>query len=200
MRAEWETAAWAAPFEWWQAPHTQRAHAACRRSARTAAALGTAAALSVGAQVLCSSTTVKGSLNLQTLTWGLVYFPFLLFLLVGGSLYLAVAALLSRDKESNAISQLIRQRVMRHCLLYLLLYTCLLGLLAASYANLQFEWWSSKHFLFVHVAAGLTAGRPVFGFIGWLLINSVPQRVCGSCGCGSGPSRQALSLHCPRSV
>ena len=49
--------------------------------------------------------------NLLTLTWELIYAPFLLFVLIGGSLYVAVKALLSSGESSNPISQLIRQRV-----------------------------------------------------------------------------------------
>ena len=49
--------------------------------------------------------------NVLTLTWGLIYAPFLLFVAVGGSLYAAVKALLSRGELSNPISQLARQRV-----------------------------------------------------------------------------------------
>eukprot|EP00966_Prymnesium_polylepis_P193965 4496056-Prymnesium_polylepis.1 len=49
--------------------------------------------------------------NVLTLTWGLIYAPFLLFVAVGGSLFAAVKALLSRGELSNPISQLARQRV-----------------------------------------------------------------------------------------
>ena len=66
---------------------------------------------------LCSADDgADGSLstvNVLTLTWGLVYGPFLLFVLLGGSLYVAVKALLSRDKQNNRISRLARQRVRR---------------------------------------------------------------------------------------
>jgi hypothetical protein len=107
-----------------------------------------------------------------------VYAPFLFFVTLGGSLYAAVAALLSRDQSHNSsISQLARQRVMQHCLMYLLLYGVLLGLLAASYANYQLFEEVPMHSVFLHVTAALTAGRPVFGFLGWLVINRVPQRV-----------------------
>ena len=61
---------------------------------------------------LCSSED-GGAVNVLTLTWGLVYGPFLLFVLLGGSLYLAVEALLSRDKGSQRISRLARQRVLK---------------------------------------------------------------------------------------
>ena len=60
--------------------------------------------------LLCGANS-SGQLNVLTLTWGLIYAPFLLFVLVGGSLYLAVKALLSRDKSNNPISRLTRQRV-----------------------------------------------------------------------------------------
>ena len=60
--------------------------------------------------VLCSSED-GGQVNVLTLTWGLVYGPFLLFVLLGGVLYLAVKALLSRDNASKRISRLARQRV-----------------------------------------------------------------------------------------
>ena len=63
--------------------------------------------------VLCSSSSEDGGgqVNVLTLTWGLVYGPFLLFVLLGGALYLAVKALLSRDNASKRISRLARQRV-----------------------------------------------------------------------------------------
>ena len=64
---------------------------------------------------------------------------------------------------------------MLHCRQYLLLYGALLGLLAAGYANYQMLHMSVD--FFSHFAAALTAGRPVFGFIGWLLVNRVPQRL-----------------------
>ena len=63
---------------------------------------------------------------------------------------------------------------MQHCLHYLLLYGFLLGLLAAGYANYQMLYMSME--CFAHFAAALTAGRPVFGFIGWLLVNKVYTR------------------------
>ena len=69
--------------------------------------------------VLCQDDS--GSINLSTLTWGLVYAPFLLFVLLGSGLYFAVNALLSRDRSNNPIARLARQRVMLHCLLYLLM-------------------------------------------------------------------------------
>ncbi|EOD28172.1 hypothetical protein EMIHUDRAFT_235123 [Emiliania huxleyi CCMP1516] len=103
--------------------------------------------------VLCTSSDGSGSLNLQTLTVSLVYAPFCLFVFGGGTLYSVVAWLLSHDKapaqpprirpcgrrwaESRPISLLARQRVMEHCLLYLLLYGALLGALTASYANFR---------------------------------------------------------------
>jgi len=128
--------------------------------------------------MLCGSSEESSSLNVVTLTWGLVYAPFLLFVVFGGGLYAAVAALLARDQSHNSsISQLARQRVMRHCLMYLLLYGLLLGLLAASYANYQLFEEVPMHAVFLHATAALTAGRPVFGFLGWLVINRVPHRI-----------------------
>lgn len=59
--------------------------------------------------VLCGAA--DGSVHVPALTWGLVYGPFLLFVLLGGSLYLAVKALLSKDTASHRISRLARQRV-----------------------------------------------------------------------------------------
>lgn len=128
-----------------------------------------------GAGVLCTADDATGSLNLQTLTWGLVYAPFLLFVICGGSLYAAVAWLLSRDVEHRPISLLARQRVMQHCLLYLLLYGSLLALLAISYANFEL-FVDVGHSPFVHIVVALTAGRPLFGVAGWFLINRLPQR------------------------
>jgi hypothetical protein len=63
---------------------------------------------------------------------------------------------------------------MQHCLQYLLLYGILLGSLAAGYANYQLLYISNE--TFAHLAAALTAGRPVFGFVGWLLVNHVHRR------------------------
>ena len=60
--------------------------------------------------VLCSGEE-DGDVNVLNLTWGLVYGPFLLFVLLGGSLYVAVKALLSREESNNRISRLARQRV-----------------------------------------------------------------------------------------
>jgi hypothetical protein len=134
--------------------------------------------------VLCTSADASGSLNLQTLTWGLVYAPFFLFVVCGGGLYAAVAWLLSRDEQHRPISLLARQRVMKHCLLYLLLYGLLFGALAAAYANFRLFEQIGQRF-FVHAVAALTAGRPAFAFVGWLLINRVPQRVvCSACRAG----------------
>ena len=65
-------------------------------------------------------------------------------------------------------------QVMQHCLQYLLLYGALLGLLAAAYACYQLQ--DLPIGTFAHSAAALTAGRPVFGCIGWLLINQVHRR------------------------
>lgn len=71
-----------------------------------AAALVWALALS-NTGVLCGTSDEDGgggprgyinSVNLSTLTWGLIYLPFLMFVLLGGSLYVAVRTLLSRDK------------------------------------------------------------------------------------------------------
>lgn len=60
--------------------------------------------------LLCAASE---HLNVLTLSWSLIYAPALLFLLVGGSLYGAVRALLSRHRAESAypISQLTRQRV-----------------------------------------------------------------------------------------
>ena len=129
----------------------------------------------------------SGSINLSTLTWGLVYAPFLLFVLLGSMLYFAVYALLSRDRSNNPIARLARQRVMLHCLLYLLMYGLLLGLLAAGYANyaLVRRTGEEGEAFFAHVTAALTVGRPVFGFVGWSLINRVPQRTFQAACCWS---------------
>ena len=62
-----------------------------------------------------------------TLTSEQVYAPFLLFVLLGSTLYFAVYALLSRDRSNNPIARLARQRVMLHCLLYLLMYATACG-------------------------------------------------------------------------
>ena len=62
-----------------------------------------------GSGLLCAPDSDQ--VNLLTLTWELIYAPFLLFVLIGGSLYVAVKALLSSGESSNPISQLIRQRV-----------------------------------------------------------------------------------------
>ena len=76
---------------------------------------------------------------------------------------------------------------MQHCLSYLLLYGTLLGLLAACYANYQmFE----EHSTLMHVTAALTAGRPVFGFLGWLVRSRLPYEE----GAGSHlPYKEGLS-------
>jgi len=141
--------------------------------------------------VLCTSSDGSGSLNLQTLTVSLVYAPFCLFVFGGGTLYSVVAWLLSHDKESRPISLLARQRVMEHCLLYLLLYGALLGALTASYANFRLFTEVGRG-VFIRLVAALTAGRPVFAFLGWLLINRVPQR-CGAKGRSRAPSSRAMA-------
>ena len=87
--------------------------------------------------VLCASNDDYGRINVFTLTWAFVYAPCMLFVLLGGSLYLAVKTLLSYDKSSNRISKLARERVMHHCFFYLLLYGALLGLLAIGSASYQ---------------------------------------------------------------
>ena len=70
-----------------------------------------------------------------------------------------------------------RSQVMQHCLLYLLMYGLLLGLLAAGYASMMVLDESSRtRSTFAHLTAALTAGRPVFGFLGWTLINGVGER------------------------
>lgn len=144
--------------------------------------------------VLCTTADASGSLNLQTLTWGLVYAPFFLFVVCGGGLYAAVAWLLSRDEQHRPISLLARQRVMQHCLLYLLLYGLLFGALAAAYANFRLFEQIGQSF-FVHAVAALTAGRPAFAFLGWLLINRVPQRVaCSACRGSDGPQPNFLPM------
>ena len=116
-----------------------------------------------------------------------MYAPFLLFVLLGSLLYFAVYALLSRDRSNNPIARLARQRVMLHCLLYLLMYGLLLGLLAAGYANyaLVRRTGAEGEAFFAHVTAALTVGRPVFGFVGWSLINRVPQRTFQAACCWS---------------
>ena len=75
------------------------------------AAAGAWAATISNSRLLCTYSETSSSLNVMTLTWGLVYAPFLLFFIVGGSLYAAVSALLSRDR--HPISRLARQRVMQ---------------------------------------------------------------------------------------
>ena len=117
------------------------------------------------------------SVNVLTLTWGLVYAPFVLFVLLGGSLYIMVSALLSRDKTNTHLARLTRQRVMRHCLFYLLLYGVLLGVLSAGYANYQyFSTPLATRQTLAYITAALTSGRPVFGFVGWVLINLLGER------------------------
>ena len=150
--------------------------------------------------VLCLDES--GSINLSTLTWGLVYAPFLLFVLLGSTLYFAVYALLSQDRSNNPIARLARQRVMLHCLLYLLMYGLLLGLLAAGYANYQLvrRTGAAGERFFAHVTAALTVGRPVFGFLGWSLINRVPQRTFQAACCWSEaepPARRLATLQQP---
>ena len=56
------------------------------------------------------------------------------------------------------------------------------ALLAAAYACYQLQ--NMPMGAFAHFAAALTAGRPVFGCVGWLLINNVHRR----------PLRGSLSL------
>ena len=169
--------------------------------------------------VLCSSDDgppdggqgPERSVNVPTLTWGLVYGPFLLFVLLGGSLYLAVKALLARDSDTKkSISRLARQRVMQHCFFYLMMYGILLGTLAAGYASYQFLSTPFPHpqrTFFAHVTAALTSGRPVFGFVGWTVINDVGPlawfiRCCrrtrsGAVAASSGEPRAWVSWELP---
>lgn len=129
--------------------------------------------------LLCLAAS-DGSVNVLTLTWGLVYAPFILFVLLGGSLYIMVKALLSRHKTNTHLARLTRQRVMRHCLFYLVLYGVMLGVLSAGYANYQyFTIPLATRTTFADLTAALTSGRPVFGFLGWLLINIIGEhRLC----------------------
>ena len=92
--------------------------------------------------------------------------------------------LLSTEGASNrslsVISRLARQRVMRHCLLYLLMNSLMLGLLALSYLCYQLlatptpllPWLPWSLGSVAHFTAALTAGRPALGFVGWALINA----------------------------
>jgi len=83
---------------------------------------------------------------------------------------------------------------MQHCLLYLLLYGLLFGALAAAYANFRLFEQIGQSF-FVHAVAALTAGRPAFAFLGWLLINRVPQRVaCSACRGSDRPQPNFLPM------
>ena len=50
---------------------------------------------------MCSSDPA-GRVNVLTLTWGLVYAPFLLFVLLGGTLYVAVKALVTSRASQPA--------------------------------------------------------------------------------------------------
>ena len=160
--------------------------------------------------VMCAADSPSNHdtyVNVLTLTWGFVYAPFLLFVLLGGSLYIAVKALLSRDKSSNRISRLARQRVMQHCLFYLLLYGMLLGMLAAAYTAYQMlsapllPWR-----IFAHCTAALTSGRPCFGFLGWALINGVGGGSgnflswCSGGGSGGRDSTGASTIATPKGL
>lgn len=58
---------------------------------------------------------------------------------------------------------------MQHCLQYLLLYGFLFGSLALAYAS--YTAGRINIHTFARATAALTAGRPVFGFVGWLYIN-----------------------------
>lgn len=70
-------------------------------------------------------------------------------------------------------------QVMRHCLFYLVLYGVMLGLLSAGYANYQYlSTPFAERKVIAHFTAALTSGRPVFGFLGWALINVVGERPC----------------------
>ena len=64
---------------------------------------------------------------------------------------------------------------MRHCLFYLLLYGVLLGLLAAGYASQFVSTSFTNRKVIAHFTAALTSGRPVFGFLGWSLVNILSE-------------------------
>ena len=61
---------------------------------------------------------------------------------------------------------------MEHCLLYLLLYGALLGALTASYANFR-PFTEVGRGVFIRLVAALTAGRPVFAFLGALRLGHI---------------------------
>ena len=174
---------------------------------------------------------MRDGVNVFTLTWGLVYAPFLLFVVLGSTLSLAVQAthLAPQYPRSHAASGSMavgfpdrceltsrtpsRRRYSREmnqaapsslaspgsasCSIACCISACisgnetnpasgpalfarpytrpcrygvLLGLLAVGYANFQLlsaTEHPSLRGVFIRVTAALTAGRPVFGFLGW---------------------------------
>lgn len=72
---------------------------------------------------------------------------------------------------------------MEHCFFYLVLYGVLLGLLSAGYASyhlLSSPVPAPGRAIFAHMTAALTSGRPVFGFVGWCIINALDARISPS--------------------
>lgn len=220
--------------------------------------------------LLCSSSS--DSVNVLTLMWALGYMPFLLFVVLGGGLYVVVKTLLSRDKSINLIANIARQRVhadapsavaehrpllhrpllhrplahrhlrtdtcaqtlahrpllphrwptafvlcpcagaclsvccptghslqvMQHLFFYLLMYGLLFGLLSVAYANFQYmSAPPAARNVFAHLTAALTAGRPVFGFLGWMLVNGLGDcwsRPTRPTGTAAGPGKPAAAM------
>jgi len=80
---------------------------------------------------------------------------------------------------------------MEHCLLYLLLYGALLGALTASYANFRLFTEVGRG-VFIRLVAALTAGRPVFAFLGALRLVHISATSRPHLGHASSPSQLRL--------
>ena len=86
--------------------------------------------------------------------------------------------LTTRAAHASPLARDVRQ-VMQHCFFYLVLYGVLLGLLSAGYASYHVLSTPVAPYrtVFAHVTAALTSGRPVFGFVGWCVINALDSRI-----------------------
>lgn len=125
---------------------------------------------------------------------GLVFFPFLVFFLLGGGLFVTVQILVRNAKyrtpvrratggnaAASCIISLARQRVSKHGIAYFFLFSIELGTVAV----MVVLWGVVENFdndsQYWPLAVYAVTLRPAVSFAGWMVINDMVYKLCGCC-------------------